>query len=381
MDPTADRGGDHAAHARRSCPCTSTASRRTWIRSWRSRASTSCVVIEDACQAHGAEYKGRRAGSIGDLGCFSFYPGKNLGAYGEGGMVVTEQRRVRAHDPHAARLGRREEVPARAQGLQLPPGGHPGRGAAREAEVPRGMDRSTPRGRGALRPVARRQRRADTSCHAVGATRLSHLRRPHDAAPEVAGRAARAGHRRRASTTRSRFICCPPSPTSGTAPDSSRTPSRPPTRCCRCRCFRRSLRSRSRPCAPPSPAPPERLCAPHEGPRLSPAPRPLLIFPCNGNALEALDCLGERIPLHRLRRRHAGQAGHRRCAGLPVLARGAFARHARSGGAGGARQPGFLPRAARHHRRAGTAPRALRACDPPCRARVAARHARLATCC
>ena len=47
------------------------------------------LVIEDAAQAHGAEYKGRRAGSIGDLGCFSFYPGKNLGAYGEGGMVVT----------------------------------------------------------------------------------------------------------------------------------------------------------------------------------------------------------------------------------------------------------------------------------------------------
>ena len=47
------------------------------------------VVIEDAAQAHGAEYHGRRAGSIGDIGCFSFYPTKNLGAAGEGGMLTT----------------------------------------------------------------------------------------------------------------------------------------------------------------------------------------------------------------------------------------------------------------------------------------------------
>jgi dTDP-4-amino-4,6-dideoxygalactose transaminase len=48
------------------------------------------LVIEDAAQAHGATYKGRRAGSLGHSACFSFYPGKNLGACGEGGAVVTD---------------------------------------------------------------------------------------------------------------------------------------------------------------------------------------------------------------------------------------------------------------------------------------------------
>jgi dTDP-4-amino-4,6-dideoxygalactose transaminase len=72
------------------------------------------AVIEDACQAHGAEYQGQRVGSLGDAGCFSFYPSKNLGACGEGGMVVTsnpeiarELRSLRdwgrtARTPHAA---------------------------------------------------------------------------------------------------------------------------------------------------------------------------------------------------------------------------------------------------------------------------------------
>lgn len=47
------------------------------------------VVVEDAAQAIGAEYKGRRCGSIGAMGCFSFYPGKNLGGYGDGGIITT----------------------------------------------------------------------------------------------------------------------------------------------------------------------------------------------------------------------------------------------------------------------------------------------------
>ena len=51
-------------------------------------------VIEDACQAHGAEYKGKKAGSIGNTGAFSFYPGKNLGAYGEAGAIVTNDDEV-----------------------------------------------------------------------------------------------------------------------------------------------------------------------------------------------------------------------------------------------------------------------------------------------
>jgi len=51
-------------------------------------------IIEDAAQAHGAEYQGKRVGSLGDIACFSFYPTKNLGAFGDGGMLVTKSKEI-----------------------------------------------------------------------------------------------------------------------------------------------------------------------------------------------------------------------------------------------------------------------------------------------
>lgn len=67
------------------------------------------VVIEDACQAHGARYKGRRAGSIGHAAAFSFYSSKNLGAYGDGGMVVSNDERIRDSVRMLRDFGQREK--------------------------------------------------------------------------------------------------------------------------------------------------------------------------------------------------------------------------------------------------------------------------------
>lgn len=66
-------------------------------------------VLEDACQAHGAEYRGRRVGTLGAAACFSFYPGKNLGAYGDAGMIVTDDEKLALWCAMMADHGRAEK--------------------------------------------------------------------------------------------------------------------------------------------------------------------------------------------------------------------------------------------------------------------------------
>lgn len=85
----------------------------------------SIPIIEDACQAHGAAYKGRRAGTFGLAGCFSFYPGKNLGACGEGGAVTTNDadlaQRIRLWRDHGSSRKYEHQFPGlnmRMEGLQ-----------------------------------------------------------------------------------------------------------------------------------------------------------------------------------------------------------------------------------------------------------------------
>ena len=240
MDPAARRGGDHADAPRRSSRCTSTASRPTWTRSWRSRSRHGLIVIEDACQAHGAEYKGRRAGSIGDMGCFSFYPGKNLGAYGEGGMVVTD-------NPDYARTIRMLRDWGAEKKYQHVLKGYNYRLEGIQGAVLRVKLRHLEKWTEARRAAAARYDKLLAGSGVADADRaLPHARHVYHIYAIRTADARRRGRRRcrrRASQTGIHY----PIPVhllpayrrpglQGAA--TSRTPSAPRTRCCRCRCSR-----------------------------------------------------------------------------------------------------------------------------------------------
>ena len=83
--------------------------------------SRDLYLIEDACQAHGSTYEGKRAGSIGHVGCFSFYPTKNLGAWGDGGALITDDEQIAAQvrllRSHGEGARHHHEMPARTDRL------------------------------------------------------------------------------------------------------------------------------------------------------------------------------------------------------------------------------------------------------------------------
>ena len=89
MDPRCSKRPSRTG-PKRSFPSTFSVSRPTWIRFWRSRAPTASTSSKTRPRRMGPNTKDHRAGSLGDAGCFSFYPGKNLGAFGEAGAVVTD---------------------------------------------------------------------------------------------------------------------------------------------------------------------------------------------------------------------------------------------------------------------------------------------------
>ena len=112
-------------------------------------------VVEDAAQAHGARYKGRRVGSLGHAAGFSFYPTKNLGALGDAGAIVTNDREIADRCKAAPQLRVAREVPPRDRRHELSPRRDAGGDPARETPVPRRLEHAAKARRRAIHLGAR----------------------------------------------------------------------------------------------------------------------------------------------------------------------------------------------------------------------------------
>ena len=195
------------------------------------------IVIEDAAQAHGAEYKGRRVGSLGDMACFSFYPGKNLGAYGEGGMVTTDNpdyaERIRMLRDWGAEQKYQHVLKGynyRLEGIQ---------GAVLRVKL-RHLEAWTEARRAAaalLRPAFAGSGIATPAAVRRQPSRLSCLCGPQPGTRAGGRQELTARASRPASTTRSRCICSRPMRTLGGSGAISLIRRRPLTKFFRCRCI------------------------------------------------------------------------------------------------------------------------------------------------
>ncbi len=135
------------------------------------------ALVEDAAQAHGARYRGRRIGAHGDIVCWSFYPGKNLGALGDGGAVTTDRSDLADRIRVLRNYGSSAEVCERGPWHEQPSGPDPGGGPPGEAGPSRRVDRAPARHRRAL-SARRLPTRADLpAVPDVGRSRLAPLRR------------------------------------------------------------------------------------------------------------------------------------------------------------------------------------------------------------
>ena len=257
LDPERSRKASRR-RPRRSCPSTCSARWRDMDGDQRDRRQKHGLpVIEDAAQAIGAKRHGKPACSLGFAGCLSFYPTKNLGAFGDAGRDLHQRRRLRRRLPPAARARLRPHLLPRVHRRHVPPRRDPGGGAGREAEVPRRLARGPPAERRHLRPAARRRPTVVTphiedgnwSIYNQYVVRVPDRDRVKQHSPTAASAPA--------STTPSRCTCRSASPTSATRKATSRKANKPAAKCWPCPSTPSCRKSRSdtsrRSCWPPSP--------------------------------------------------------------------------------------------------------------------------------